>query len=107
MDCFVAEAAAHSHEPWFQRNLDMFLQVCHAHGQTALQHHEQLVNKFIEKPADDAALSNTEGLTASGPPLPVLLKSLRKLCDMRRAADVQGAFRTRYHDVEMLRGCLS
>ena len=107
MDSFVAEAAAHSHEPWFQRNLDMFLQVCHAHGQTALQHHEQLVNKFIEKPADDAALSNTEGLTASGPPLPVLLKSLRKLCDMRRAADVQGAFRTRHHDVEMLRGCLS
>ena len=107
MDSFVAEAAAHSREPWFQRNLDMFLQVCHAHGQTALQHHEQLVNKFIEKPADDAALSNTEGLTASGPPLPVLLKSLRKLCDMRRAADVQGAFRTRYHDVEMLRGCLS
>ena len=107
MDSFVAEAAAHSHEPWFQRNLDMFLQVCHVHGQTALQHHEQLVNKFIEKPADDAALSNTEGLTASGPPLPVLLKSLRKLCDMRRAADVQGAFRTRYHDVEMLRGCLS
>ena len=107
MDSFVAEAAAHSHEPWFQRNLDMFLQVCHAHGQTALQHHEQLVNKFIEKPADDGALSNTEGLTASGPPLPVLLKSLRKLCDMRRAADVQGAFRTRYHDVEMLRGCLS
>ena len=107
MDSFVAEAAAHSHEPWFQRKLDMFLQVCHAHGQTALQHHEQLVNKFIEKPADDAALSNTEGLTASGPPLPVLLKSLRKLCDMRRAADVQGAFRTRYHDVEMLRGCLS
>ena len=107
MDSFVAEAAAHSHEPWFQRNLDMFLQVCHAHGQTALQHHEQLVNKFIEKPADDAALSNTEGLTASGPPLPVLLKSLRKLCDMRGAADVQGAFRTRYHDVEMLRGCLS
>ena len=107
MDSFVAEAAAHSHEPWFQRNLDMFLQVCHAHGQTALQHHEQLVNKFIEKPADDAALSNTEGLTASGPPLPVLLKSLRKLCDMRRAADVQGAFRTRHQDVEMLRGCLS
>jgi len=107
MDSFVAEAAAHSHEPWFQRNLDMFLQVCHAHGQTALQHHEQLVNKFIGKPADDAALSNTEGLTASGPPLPVLLKSLRKLCDMRRAADVQGAFRTRHQDVEMLRGCLS
>jgi len=106
MDSFVAEAAAHSHEPWFQRNLDMFLQVCHAHGETALQHHEQLVNKFIEKPADDAALSNTEGLTASGPPLPVLLKSLRKLCDMRRAADVQGAFRTRHQDVKMLRGCL-
>jgi hypothetical protein len=107
MDSFVVEAAAHSQEPWFQRNLGMFLQVCHAHGQTALQHHEQLVNKFIEKPADDAALSNTEGLTASGPPLPVLLKSLRKLCDMRRAADVQGAFRTRHQDVEMLRGCLS
>jgi len=107
MDNFLAEAAEHSHEPWFQKNLDMFLQVCQAHGQTAAQHHEQLVRKFIEKPADDAALNDKEGLTASGPPLPVLLKSLRKLCDMRTAADVQGAFRTRHDDVAILRGCLS
>ena len=107
MDNFLAEAAEHSHEPWFQKNLDMFLQVCQAHGQTAMQHHEQLVRKFIEKPADDAALNDKEGLTASGPPLPVLLKSLRKLCDMRTASDVQGAFRTRHDDVAILRGCLS
>ena len=35
-------------EPWFELNLRLFLQVCEAHGQTARQHHEQLVSKFIE-----------------------------------------------------------
>ena len=80
----------------------MFLQVCNAHGQTAIQHHEQLVNKFIELPADDAGLVNKPGLTASGPPLPVLLKALRKLCDLRSAAD-RDDIPSRYREMQLLR----
>lgn len=106
LDSFMTVAEENKHEPWLQKNLAMFLQVCDAHGQTALQHHEQLVNKFIENPADKAELTDTQGLTASGPPLPVLLKALRKLCDMRCAADVNGKFKTRHKDIEHLKGCL-
>ena len=106
LDSFLATADTDKQQPWVQRNLQLFLQVCHAHGQTALQHHEQLVNKFIERPADKGSLSETSGITASGPPLPVLLKSLRKLCDMRCAADVGGEFKTRHKDIEYLKGLL-
>jgi len=106
LDSFLATADADKDQPWVQKNLELFLQVCHAHGQTALQHHEQLVNKFIERPADEGALTETKGITASGPPLPVLLKSLRKLCDMRCAADVGGEFKTRHGDIEHLKGLL-
>jgi len=93
-------------QPWFKRNLELFLQVCTAHGQTALQHHEQLVHKFIQQPAAEGELTHRPGITASGPPLPVLLKGLKKLCDMRCAADVGGEFNTRYADMQTLRGYL-
>jgi hypothetical protein len=106
LDSFLASADADKDQPWVQKNLELFLQVCHAHGQTALQHHEQLVNKFIERPADEGSLTETKGITASGPPLPLLLKSLRKLCDMRCAADVGGEFKTRHQDIEHLKGLL-
>ena len=106
LDSFLATADADKSQPWVQKNLELFLQVCHAHGQTALQHHEQLVKKFIERPADEGALTETKGITASGPPLPVLLKSLRKLCDMRCAADVGGEFQTRHLDIKHLKGRL-
>jgi hypothetical protein len=36
----------------------------------------------------------------------VLLKSLRKLCDMRCAADVGGEFQTRHLDIKHLEGML-
>ena len=107
LDSFMAIASEHRNAPWLQENLALFLEVCHAHGQTALQHHEQLVRKFIEKPADSADLTETQGLTASGPPLPVLLRGLRKLCDMRCASDVEGEFRTRFKDIEALKGYLA
>ena len=64
------------------------------------------MKKFIERPADEGALTETKGITASGPPLPVLLKSLRKLCDMRCATDVGGEFKTRYLDIQQLKGLL-
>jgi hypothetical protein len=89
-------------KPWFQASARLFLDVCDSHGAAALAHHEQLVNKFIERPAAAADLNEKADLTASGPPLPVLLKSLRKLCDLRRGAQ-STEFATRYLELRRLR----
>ena len=89
-----------------KQHLKLFLDVCDAHGNTATQHHNQLVNKFIEKPADDSSLTNKQDMTASGPPLPVLLNALKKLRDLRTAAQ-RDDIPTRYQDFEILRNTLS
>jgi hypothetical protein len=104
LDSFLA-ALDQADSAWFQHNAALYLEVCEAHGQTALQHHEQLVAKFIEKPAASDGLVNRPGLTASGPPLPVLLKSLRKLADLRAAAD-RDDIPSRYHDLHQLRDAI-
>ena len=54
MDCFIEVSKDVNRGPWFERHLELFLEVCEAHGQTALQHHEQLVAKFIEHPVSAA-----------------------------------------------------
>ncbi len=105
MDRFLAEMEAHSDASWFQTNLALFLEACKAHGRTALQHHEQLVAKFIEGPAHSKGLADQPGLTASGPPLPVMLKSLRKLADLRSCAE-RDDIPSRYRDIQTLRACL-
>lgn len=107
MDDFLNSLkASENNEPWYQKNLVAFIEVCAAHGETALQHHHMLINKFIEQPAKKAELTEQPDLTASGPPLPVMLKGLKKLCDLRSAAKVDG-LATRYHDLELLRGSLA
>ncbi len=83
----------------------MFLEVCDAHGAAATQHHDKLVHKFIEKPAVDSGVEQRDGLTASGPPLPVLLKALRKLADLRAAAE-RDDIPSRYRDVRKIRTAL-
>jgi hypothetical protein len=107
LDSFLECQAEHKNDPWFQTNLSMFLDVCEAHGRVAIQHHERLVHKFIERPADTGAHTDQTDLTASGPPLPVLLKGLRKLCDMRCAAPATEGFDTRYQDIQSLKDCLA
>ena len=107
LDSFLDCQAEHKNDPWFQTNLRMFLEVCEAHGRVALQHHERLVHKFIERPAESGAHTDQANLTASGPPLPVLLKGLRKLCDMRCAAPDTEGFDTRYRDIQGLKNCLA
>ncbi len=102
MDGFLQELESGASSPCFEHNLRLFLQVCAAHGDTAIQHHELLVKKFIEDPAINKGLVEQQGMTASGPPLPVLLRSLRKLCDMRCAAD-RDDIPTRYADMDRLR----
>jgi hypothetical protein len=105
MDAFLAGLDSGSQGPYFRHNLDLFLQACEAHGATATQHHEKLVAKFIEQPAGSRGLTEQPGLTASGPPLPVLLRALRKLADMRTGAD-RDDIRSRHRDLQRLRAYL-
>lgn len=91
--------------PWFQKNGRMFLEVCEAHGATAAQHHDQLVSKFIEKPSSGIKEEHLDNITASGPPLPVLLRSLEKLKDLRMAAP-RDDIPSRYEDIQKLRNAL-
>jgi hypothetical protein len=64
------------------------------------------VAKFIESPADAAALTDKAGMTASGPPLPVLLRALRKLADLR-AASPRDDIPSRHADIQFLRKSLT
>jgi Domain of unknown function (DUF1864) len=92
----------HADAPWYQNNARAFLQVSELFGQTAAQHHDKLVRKFIELPAADLSEESKQGITASGPPLPILLRSLELLRDMRMAANVAGVT-TRHADLARLR----
>src|SRR5712672_2219612 len=85
-DEFLAVADTSSDTDWFQENAAAFIEVCELFGQTAAQHHDLLVKRFIEGPAADLKPEHLAGVTASGPPLPALIRSLEVLKDMRVAA---------------------
>lgn len=105
LDIFLDLAPASKNEPWFRENAAAFIAVCEAHGKTAAQHHDRLVARFIEKPSvalDQAKLSQ---VTASGPPLPVLLRSLEVLRDLRMAAPRKDIL-TRHDDLARLKAAL-
>lgn len=104
MDDFLAQAE-HSSATWFKENLAQFLTLCQLHGDTAIQHHNQLVEKYIAQPAQTMEQTHLDKVTASGPPLHVLLGSLEKLRD-RRCAAKRDDIVTRYDDVETLRALL-
>ena len=106
LDSFLECKKENCNDPWFQTNLKIFLDVCEIHGRVAIQHHEKLVNKFIERPTKTGMHIEQADLTASGPPLPVLLKGLKKLCDMRSTANNTDEYTTRYNDIESLREIL-
>lgn len=91
---------------WFQRSARAFLEVCELFARTAAQHHDQLVRRFIELPAAALKPEHHPGLTASGPPLPALLRSLEKLRDMRMGAP-RTPHETRHADLEKLRRALA
>jgi len=92
-------------EDWFQENVATFLEVCGLHGAVAAHHHDELVARFIEDPAEQIPAEHLEGLTASGPPLDVLLRALEALRDRRLAAD-RDDIPTRRHDLASLRSML-
>jgi hypothetical protein len=103
LDELLDQADAHAGTAWFQANARGFLEVCDLFGQTASQHHDQLVQRFIAQPAETLDRQHMSGLTASGPPLEVLLRSLEMLRDFRMAAD-RPDVATRHADLARLRG---
>ena len=106
MDEFLEHSQQHSTKDWYQQNLRLFLDVCARHGETAAQHHDQLVRKFIEQPAENLDNQYQANLTASGPPLPVLLRALEKLRDLRKAAE-RDDIPSRFADIQRLRASLN
>ena len=102
MDELLALLPKHGNNPDFQATVRAFLAVCDAHGKTASQHHDMLVDKYIAKPAEDLPEDRQSGLTASGPPLPVLLDALDKLKSLRCAED-RDDIPTRFGDIRRLR----
>lgn len=98
-------STAQTNTRWYQRNLAMFLEVCEAHGIGAQQHHNLLISKFIEAPAAQANLTQHSNITASGPPLEVMLRSLKKLSNLRSAANIEG-LNTRFEDIQSLKQTL-
>jgi hypothetical protein len=105
LDEFLALLDEHAHADWFQQNARAFLGVCDLFGQAAAQHHDGLVKRFIEGPAATLDSQGQAGITASGPPLPVLLRSLEMLRDLRLAADSRG-MQTRHDDLARLRSAV-
>jgi len=101
----LLEVAEHAAEDWFQRNGTAFLQTCEIFGQLARQHHDELVARFIVRPAASLSEERLRGITASGPPLPELLRSLERLRDLRMAV-ANPELGTRGADLERLRGLI-
>jgi hypothetical protein len=89
-------------EEWFQTNVRGFLRVCDLFGDYARQHHDLLVDRFITHPAGNLDERHLKGVTASGPLLPVLLRSLQILRDYR-CAEPLNANVTRHADLARLR----
>jgi hypothetical protein len=95
----------HAGADWFQRNAKAYLKVCDLFAETARQHHDQLVSRFIEQPAAALEEKHRPSITASGPPLDVLLRSLETLRDYRTAAP-RPDLATRAGDLRRLRSAL-
>ena len=102
LDELLLLAADNAHAPWFQTNARAFLRVCDMFAETARQHHDLLVDKFITGPAGTLDAAHLQGVTASGPPLPVLLRALKILRDYR-CAEPDGESVTRHADLARLR----
>jgi hypothetical protein len=104
LDELLLLAGDHAQQDWFQRNTRAFLELCTLFGDYASQHHDLLVQRFIEQPAAALGTQHLAGVTASGPPLPVLIRALETLRDLRRAAP-RDDLASRHADLARLRAC--
>jgi Domain of unknown function (DUF1864) len=76
-------------------NEEPFLAVCRAHGAAYAFHHHRLVLPFLAAQAANLPPDRQARLTASGPPLDVVLADLSRLVDLRAARDRPGTAHTR------------
>jgi Domain of unknown function (DUF1864) len=83
-----------------RENAKVFLDVCRLHAAAYSFHHHRLVRPFLVEPAEHAP--DAEDLTASGPPLPVVLEFLERLVDLRAARNRPG-LATAHGDLAALR----
>lgn len=102
IDAFLAEQG-HADEAWFGRHVGRFLDVCEAYAAVATFHHDVLVERFIVDPSASLPAARLEDLTASGPPLPVLLRSLRRLRDLRAGVERADGLPSRAAELDRLR----
>ena len=82
--------------------LRAFIETCERHGDTSSQHHERFVRRYIELPAANIEEKRLKQITASGPPLAVVVAALNDLRDKRRAAE-RSDIDTRFADLARLR----
>jgi hypothetical protein len=106
LDEFLLLVDEHHQETWFQENVRAFLGVCELFAGAASQHHDKLVARFIEGPAAIMDAQHLDTITASGPPLPALLRSLEILRDLRCAAK-RADLPTRHEDLARLKEVIS
>jgi hypothetical protein len=106
LDELLAMLPAHGRADWFRRNAAAYLEVCDLFGKYAAQHHDALVKRFIEDPAGRLPKDALSGITASGPPLAVLVRSLEILRDLRVGAD-RADIATRHADLARLRDAVA
>ncbi|BAN00815.1 PrnB family protein [Ilumatobacter coccineus] len=102
----LLEQREHAGEAWFRENAQAYLEVCAAHGAAAAHHHDELVARFITAPSTGIPPEFLEGITASGPPLDVLLRALEGLRDRRLAAP-RDDIPTRHDDLVELRSLIA
>ncbi len=106
LDSFLQLAGAGPVGAVLTRNAGLFLDVVDLFGQTAAQHHDQLVARFIARPAAALDTAHLAQITASGPPLPVLMQALADLRDQRTAAD-RPDIGSRHADLNRLRAAIA
>lgn len=105
LDEFVDAIDRSAKSEWFKVNAALFLDVCAAHGRAAAQHHDKLVDTFIVKKTHELEQRHMAQITASGPPLHVLIKALEKLRDLRGARP-SDEFETAAGKIEAVRRAL-
>jgi hypothetical protein len=105
LNALLAELPAAKSKEWYARTAGIFLEVCDTHGRTATQHHDRLVQRFIEVPSRELSDTSIKSVTASGLPLEVMLRALEKLRDLRMAAPRED-IPSRHRDLERLRASL-
>ena len=102
LDEFVEAAEPSTDKAWFKTNARLFLEVCAAHGAAAEQHQNKLVQTFIIDMTAKLNQRHMVQITASGPPLPVLIQALERLRDLRLAVPARD-FETAHDKLQVLK----